>query len=135
MSGVAVITNRLLAYSALTAVVPASQIYPGIIPDGTPLPAIAVSLVDALPRNTVSMRESHGVSRDRVQVTVQAETYPAKDQILALVLRACPNQRGTINGFSVLSILPDGVGPDIDSINPNIFVKSRDFIVAWLEQR
>ena len=79
---------------------------------------------------------------DRVQVTVYVKAthetpagsgYSGVRSILALVLDACPHQRGVINGVTVDSILPDAEGPDFQDNAPTLYMGSRDFIVKWLE--
>jgi len=130
MSGVAVIRHLLANNAPLIAEVAAARIMAGELPLNIALPAISISQVSGVPRNTVSMTGSK-MHRDRVQVTVQTKTYPTKKTILALVLAACPNQYGTINSVSVLDILPDTEGPDLDDAEARIYTQSRDFIVRW----
>ena len=55
----------------------------------------------------------------------------APTPILALVLAACPNQRGTVNGVDVDSILPDIGGPDLADMATALYSGSRDFMVKW----
>lgn len=131
MSGVAVIRTLLAAYAPLTAVVPAAKIAAGDIPLNTVLPAITVSRISRERRNTVAMNEVKTLVTERVQATVNAKTYQSQDSILALIMRACPHQRGTIGGIDVDSILPDTAGPDFADDAGGIFTGSQDFIVRW----
>jgi hypothetical protein len=131
MSGVAVVRYLLANKASLIAVVPAVRIFGGTVPQGTPLPAIGVSQVSGLSRNTVSMLEPKRLVTDRVQVTVHTGAYDVQEQLLELVRLACPNQKGTVNGVDVVSILPDLVGPDLYDTPSGLYEKSRDFIVQW----
>jgi len=131
MSGAAVIWYLIKTNSAVLAVVPAARIKAGILPIDTVLPAIGASDVDGIPRLTVAMNEPNRMHTDRVQVTVEAKDYPAKKSLLALVLAACPNTHGAVNGIDVLDIRPDTLGPDLDDPATQIYTQSRDFIVRW----
>lgn len=140
MSGVAVIINLLLADAATLAATGADQIMAGDIPLGTTLPVLGVSLISGTPRNTLSMLEPGRLMTDRVQVTAlvklrgedpEGTGYPGMKALLALVLAACPNQRGTVGGILVDSILPDIEGPDFNYTAEGIVGGSRDFIVKW----
>jgi hypothetical protein len=135
MSGVIAIRALLANNANLLAVVPATKIMAGVIPIETVLPAIAVSHISTVERNTVSMADVGVMATERVQVTVQAKTYLDQKSILELVRKACPNTRGTVNGIAVDSILPELAGPDLrdDEVEPPLFIQSRDFIVKFVE--
>ena len=133
MSGVAIVRYLLSVNAPLIAVVPATRIAAGVLPLNTELPAIGVKEVDALQYLTVSMSSANRHMAGRVQVTVLAKTYPSKKQILALIRDALPISRGTVNGISCDSILPDLVGPDLDDPESIIFEQSQDFMVRWNE--
>ena len=120
--------------------VPAARIVVGELPLNTVLPAIDVSEVDSIPLNFIEPNQTPKMHTDRVQVRAQckgpqsatAGTGRAGLQaLLRLILAACPNQRGSINGVAVESIVPDTqmIHPydDIDLIHSG----SRDFIVRW----
>jgi hypothetical protein len=86
------------------------------------------------------MTEGNRMHTERVQVTVLVKGpegepagggYPTLRSILALVLAACPNQRGTINGVTVGAIIPDLEGPDLSDIATALYSGSRDFVVTW----
>ena len=140
MSGVAVIRSLLATNSGVLAVVPAARIQSGDLPLNTVMPAIAVTQVSGIPRLTVAMTEPNRLNTDRVQVSVlfkgpqgtpAGTGYPGVRALLVLVLAACPNQRGTINGVAVDSILPDIEGPDLTDVATALYSGSRDFIVKW----
>lgn len=133
MSGVAVIRHLLASHSPLTAEVPATRIMAGDLPLNTDLPAISVTQIDSMPRHTLAMTEGNPLHSDRVQVTVHVRTdeggYPELRSLLALVLAACPNTRGTVNGVACDSVLPDVEGPDLEDAATNLLTGSRDFLV------
>lgn len=140
MSGVAVIRHLLASASAVTNVIPATRITAGDLPINTTMPAIAITTIDSIPRLTVAMTEPNRLHVERVQVSVlfkgpsaspPGTGYPGVKALMPLVLAACPNQNGTINGVSVDSILPDVEGPDLQDDATGLVSQSRDFIVKW----
>lgn len=131
MSSTAIVRTLLAAAAGVTASVPVARIYLGVIPQGAAVPAIGIEKVSAVERLTVSMAESSRFRSDRVQVTVYAATYQAKDTILEAVRTALVGQRGTVATFDLDSILPDIEGPDFDDEAATIFERSRDFFVRW----
>lgn len=132
MSGVAIIWSLLSNSLAVTAVVPASKIMAGVIPIGTQLPAISISQISGVTRNTIGMNEAKVLATDRVQITVMAKTYVLQKQLLDLVRASCPNTRGNVNGFQCESIMNDVVGPDIFDGAELIYFQSVDLIVRYL---
>ena len=124
----------LLANNApITALVPAARIVYGELALNTVLPAIEVRQISGTPRNTLAMSETRTLHSDRVQVTCLAKTWAAKEALMALLLAACPNQRGTVNSVVVDSIIRDTEGPDLSDPATSIYAKSRDFMVRWTE--
>lgn len=139
MSGVAVLISLLKAATPVTNVIPAARIMGGDLPLNTVLPAIAVTLISGTPRNNVAMTGTKMYS-DRVQVsylfkgptgTPAGTGYVGVRGMAPLVLAACPNQRGTINGVAVLDILPDQEGPDLQDVPTALYSGSRDFLVRY----
>lgn len=142
MSGVAVIRWLLVNDAAITAIVPAARVIAGLLPINTVLPAIEVTQISGVPSNFIKTNEKPKVHTDRVQVSVlfkgpegtpAGAGYPGVKSLLALVLKACPSQRGLINGVLVDSIQPDTVGPDISDAVAAIYSQTRDFRVIWVE--
>jgi hypothetical protein len=138
MSGVAVIVGLLRANNAITAVVPAARILAGDLPLGTTMPAISVTQISSMPMNFIRPDSSARMHTDRVQVSVLCKEpqtgvagtgYPGLRSLMRLVLAACPNQRGTINGVVCDSIVPDLEGPDSFDDIDMVRQSSRDFIV------
>lgn len=129
MSGVAIVRYKLAQATALTAVVPATRIQAGVLPQNTTLPAISVTLVSGVTGLQVS--KPSGLRTDRVQITVDAASYPQVRTIFALCRAALPYTRGTVNGIACDSILPDIEGPDgFDDLLKTYF-QSQDYIVTW----
>lgn len=140
MSGVAVVWYLLKTNSPVLALVPAARIMAGTPPIDTVLPTIGVTQISSIQRLTLAMNESPKLHTDRVQVSVLVKSpdsspsglgYPGMRSLLRLCLAACPNQRGTINGVAVDSILPDIEGPDLPNDAAGILQGSRDLIVKW----
>lgn len=131
MSGVAIVTYLLAHASAVTAKVPANQITAGATPINTPLPAISVTQISSTQRNIVGMNAAKYLVTERVQVTVQAKSYPDQKAILALIRAALPESRGSINGFACDSIVPSSEGPDVYDYEALIYEQSVDFIVKF----
>lgn len=141
MSGVAVIRYLLANNAPIVAIIPAARIMAGDLPLNMPLPAISVTQVSSVPRNTLQTNESPKVHTDRVQVTwffngteaTPAGTgYPGLRAMGRLLLAACPSQRGTINGVAVQAIIPDVEGPDFAAPDEALLSSSRDFLVRWI---
>ena len=129
MSGVAIVRYKLANYANLTAAVPAARIQAGVLPQNTALPAISVTLVSGVTGLQIS--KPSGLRTDRVQITVDALTYPQVRQILALCRAALPYTRGTVNSIACDSILPDIEGPDgFDDLLKTYF-QSQDFMITW----
>lgn len=131
MSGVAIVRYKLSQYGALTAVVPAARIQAGVLPEGTALPLISVAQTSSTPLNQVA--QTSGLRTDRVQVTVEAASYPDVRTLLGLVRAALPYTRGTVNGIACDSIVPDIEGPDGFDNNLMSYFQSQDYIVTWSE--
>lgn len=142
MSGVAIVRSLLAGNAPLITVVPAARIMAGLLPQGIALPAIAVTSISSMRRNTVSMAEATTLVTERVQVALAVKDssreggdYPQLTTGMRLIRQACPNQHGTINGFLCDSILPDIEGPDLDGDEPGMMSRSQDLIVKWVESR
>lgn len=130
MSDVKAVLHLLANNSTLNAQVPASRIFAGVIPQGTDLPAIAVTHVSTLRPQMVNVASKLCVSR--VQVTVMAATYQTQKSVLALVRAALPRSRGSVNGVAVDSILIDTEGPDFTD-EAGLYMGSIDYRVTYTE--
>lgn len=141
MSGVAVIRALLAASTPVTNVIPAARIIAGDLPLNIVMPAIAVTQIDSIPHNFVNVNAANKMHSDRVQVSAlfkgpqgspAGTGYPGVKAMMKLVLAACPNQRGTVNGVAVDSISPDSEGPDLSDDATALYSCSRDFFVRWI---
>jgi hypothetical protein len=131
MSGVAIARYLLANNAAMIAAVPAARIFAGNVIGGV-YPAVAVTSITGVPRNTVAMTETSRMITERVQVTVYAGTYALQKQLLGLVRGALPNTHGTVNTvFNCDSILPDNEGPDIFDDVLVIYEQGQDFMVKF----
>lgn len=131
MSDVKVVRYLLANNAPLIAVVPAVKIMAGVIPQGTPMPAIAISHISGVWGSEISQQSKH--CKARVQVTVMAANYAQQKQLLRLVRAAVPRMRGTINGVSVESILREPEGPDLSNDDAGLYMQTQDFMVAFNE--
>jgi hypothetical protein len=130
MSSTAIVRYILANNAGLTAVVPSTAIAAGVVPINTDLPAISITQISSVPYNTVGAPGTFYT--DRVQVTVEAGTYPQAKQIIALIRAVFTTyQRGTVNGFKCDSVQPDTAGPDLEDTQAGIHSQSLDFIVKW----
>ena len=127
-----VIRSLLMAASGVTALV-SDRAYPHIIPQGATLPALAVEHISTVDLFTLDASAAYGLTQSRIQVTAIAKDYVTQKALLEEVRKACTYQRGTIAGVGVVSVLRDGVGPDIRDDDVGIFTQSVDFLVTYRE--
>ena len=141
MSGTSVIRHLLAQNAAVLTTIPATRIMAGVLPLNTALPALSITQVSSVPFNFIRTNTPKKMHTDRVQVTALYKNvagapagagYPGLKAMLKLVLKACPSQRGTVNGVVVDSITPANEGPDIYDPDAQIHSCSRDFIVKWI---
>lgn len=133
MSAVAVIVALLKAHAPLLASVDNANIMGGTLPQGTPLPAIAVTEVSLIERPHVQAHAPTTSVTARVQVTIVAASYPAQKQLLALARKACNYQSGLIAGVTVTSVMRSSNGPDFNDPEAGYFQQSVDFAVTYEE--
>ncbi len=132
MSDVKVTCHLLTNNAPLNAVVPAAKIYSGVIPLGTQAPAIGISHISTIRTHSISASGTE-LCRSRVQVTVQAATYPSQKAILKLVREALPNTRGTIASVDLDSLLHELDGPDWYDDASGLYAGSVDYMVIFNE--
>ena len=130
MSGISVISYLLANAAAVTGVVPVDSIKVGpVLPLGTSLPAIVVSQISSVPYNLININEANKVHTDRIQVTAISKSYAQLKALMVLILAACPNQAGSVNGVRVSYIKPAAEGPELFDQTTDAYQISRDFIV------
>lgn len=128
---VKVIRALLLGAGAVTARV-ADRIAAGDVDVDKGLPAIGLTEVVAVPIGAFDAQADTSIVTSRVQVTVVGKTYPDVVAIISLVRRACNFERGQIADTSVISVLRDTVGPDMEDVAGNS-IKTIDFKVTYHE--
>jgi hypothetical protein len=132
MSAIKVIRALLAADAALLALVPAERIVAGVLPQGTTLPALAITEVSRTDRNILHPG-SHGRSTARVQVTAITASYPAQKALLQAVRHACRDKIGTVAGVPGVAVLLDGTGPDLNDSDTGFYMQTQDFMVGYTE--
>lgn len=130
MSATVVLLAEVNSHASIA--VPYGRVYLGLLPEKTRLPAITITSISGAPRNTVSMLEPNRVVRERVQVTVYAKTYKELDELMRTITQSIKNKRGEIAGMQVQSIIPAGIGPDLEGVNPTMLARSADYFVTYL---
>ena len=137
MSGMLPILYLLSHNTALQMLVNATKIVPGDLPLQMAPPAINVEQIDGNPHNSIALIEPNKTWRDRIQVSAHVylppsgQGYPGLNSIMNAIVAACPNQRGTVNGVSVQSIIVDTRGPFLPVQETSRVSQSQDFIVWW----
>lgn len=128
---VKVIRALLLGAEAVTARV-ADRIAAGDVAVDKGLPAIGLTEVVTVPVGAFDAHAEYSIVTSRVQVTVVGKPYPDVVAIINLARRACNYGRGEIAGTSVISVLRDTVGPDMEDVAGNS-IKTIDFKVTYHE--
>ena len=123
-----VIAALLKSDAALLAQIPAERMYPGDIPQGASFPALAYTNVSG--NDALALRGNVLLETGRVQITVAASSYSAKERLIGLVRGACDNKRGLIAGITVRNVRSGGIGPDLDNKDAGIFGRTIDFLVT-----
>lgn len=133
MSGIVIAIALAKADATLVNAVPIANMYPGDVPLGKPLPALGFTQVSASERNTLSGNEAKQMCWARIRVRTNAASYTAALDINTLVRKALRNKRGTIAGFEGVSVVPDIDGPDMEVPGPSVHLRTKDFMVWFLE--
>lgn len=132
MSGVLIVGELMRAFQPLTAEVPVAQIKAWKVPQGTPLPSVVLTRVSRAARQLLA-EEAFRLVTERVQGTAHAASGLQREAILKLMRRACADKRGTIAGFTNVSVLLAGGGPDFMDDAASIFMGSEDLRVSFNE--
>lgn len=132
MSAIKVIRALLAADAAVLALVPATRIVAGVLPQGTALPALAITEVSRTDRNILHPG-STARSTARVQVTAIAASYATQKTLLQAVRHACRDKIGTVAGVPGVAVLLDGTGPDFNDSDTAFFMQTQDFMVGYTE--
>ena len=133
MSGVKVIRALLVADTALLAVVPAARVIAGVLPQGTALPAVALTEVSTAEVSRIDAQAVYALVECCVQITIFVADYPQQKQLLDLVRKACNYKRGTVAGVVVSSVRRESNGPDFNDPAAGFYMQSIDFKVIYHE--
>ena len=134
MSGVAIVRALLAQHAPLLTLAPGIKVFAGIAPQGTALPTITVTEVSSNEQVTTARNLTTKMTRERVQVTVlTADNYPLLKNLIKAAALGAGTHRGTVAGFRVNAVMPDGVGPEIPPASDRILEQSRDFMVTFTE--
>ncbi len=128
-SGGDIVGWLMRADPVLAAMVPPDRMKLGALPENVPLPALLIRRVSSNERQTL-IRGAFVRTTDRIAVTVRAATYRDQRLIIKAVSRACAGRTGNIAGALRVSILTDGLGPDVDGPG-NSFEQTQDFRVSY----
>lgn len=130
MNGVAAVWQLLTGDAPLLALVPASRIMAGVLPQGSALPAIAITPVSSVDMQTHDEPGERFVT-DRVQVTVMAATFPSLQAVLRAVKRAGDAKRPSVPGIDGAVCRTDGQGPWFMDEAASIHMMTQDFRVSY----
>lgn len=132
MSAEQIMHTVLTAATAVTAVVGA-RIYPGELPQGTAMPALGISHISTVQVPRIDASAPQTLVQSRIEVTVLSKDYVALKDLVNKVRAAGNYQRGTIDGFSVVSMTRETIGPDMRDSDLTLFTQTVDFVVVWFE--
>lgn len=130
MNGVVAIVQLMKADAAVIALVPEARIMAGVLPLGSALPSIAVAPVSGMDMQTHDDPGLRFVT-DRVQVTVQAATYPEMEAVLHAVKAAGDAVRPTVAGISNVVVRTADQGPWFMNEAASIHIRTQDFKVSY----
>ncbi|MEG3089502.1 hypothetical protein [Sphingomonas sp. PB4P5] len=137
MSGVTIIGELLRANAPIAAfladrdppVLAADQIKAGRLPDGVALPAFLIRTVSVVERQFLK-RTGMVHTVERVSVAVRAASYRDQRKAIRLSRPACAGKVGAIAGFTNVSILTAGTGPDVTGPGDS-YEQTQDFRVSF----
>jgi len=130
MNGTAAVLALLTNNDALTALLPAGRIMAGVLPQGTALPAIAVTPVSSTDLQFVPA-DAERFTTERVQVTVMAATFPSLQEVLAAARASGDAKAPIVAGISNVVVRSDGQGPWFMSEDAAIHIGTQDFRVSF----
>lgn len=103
------IFNALLGTAGVTALV-GQRIYPVELPQGGALPAIAIDAEPDVPLPTIDAAAGYNLRQVQVVVHLVAKTAATLAALQTAVETACNFQRGTVAGYSVVTVAAGTVG-------------------------
>lgn len=133
MSAVAIIRALMVAHTPVTVLVPAARVFAGPAPQGVAMPAITLTEVSGAEQDTVSRDRPKSLMRNRVQVTILANSYAQMKTLMLATKLGAGTHTGMIGAYQVNSVVPAGIGPEIPTEDSGIYEQSRDFMVTFQE--
>lgn len=134
MSAEAILTALLLPDAAVTAIVGDSVCH-GTLPERLGPPALVLRLVSDVPQHDVALSQAQVLMAARVQVDciTEASAFAQRVALRLAVERACHGQRGTVAGFSGVTVRFLNQGPDLPHERAGLAACSVDFRVTYLQ--
>lgn len=129
VDGATIMGAVLCAYVPLLKLVAVENIKGGRLPEGQPLPAILVRTVSSVDAKRLR-REATRRCIDRVSVAVRAASWAEQRAIIQAVRDAGADRVGQLGGGTNVSILLNGLGPDVDGPG-NSYEQTQDFRVSY----
>lgn len=126
------IVSLLGAAGPVTALV-GTRIYPLQVPQDAVLPALVFETISDTPLDRLDAAAAYNLVQARISVSVVASHYADVKAVLSAVRAACRYQRGLLGGVQVVSVLPDGTGPDLRDPDMALYSQSVDFLVTHHE--
>lgn len=130
MPGIIAVRYLLANNATLIAVVAAAKIKMEEGTQGIDPPLIELIDISRRRLQPVAQTATY-LYTSRIQVNVLASTSAQRRSVLAMVLAALPQTRGTVNGVNVDSILYESHGPQFKT-DTGIFVGSIDYFVKFI---
>ncbi|MGR6329212.1 hypothetical protein ACU5AX_09110 [Sphingomonas sp. XXL09] len=129
MTGADIVGALLRDYAALVEEVPIERIKGGRLPANIALPALLVRTISSAERQRLRRGDTTRTN-DRVSVTVRASSWDEQIRILDLVVEACADRTGSIEGATNYAVLTAGRGPDMDGPGDS-FEQAQDFRASF----
>lgn len=129
IDGATIIGAMLCAYPPLLKLVAVANVKGGRLPEGQPLPAILVRTVSSVDSKRLR-REATRRCIDRVSVAVRAASWAEQRAIIKAVREAGADRVGQIGGGLNVSIMLNGLGPDVDGPG-GTYEQTQDFRVTY----
>ena len=121
--------NLLTAASGLSALV-GTRIYLDTRPEADPLPGVVYEIISDKQDNA-RIGEQEMVTA-RIQVTSFGQIAEDAVNVREQVRLAIHNKSGTIGGYTLLTSIESGAGPDSYDQLVNIYAKPMDFMLHYL---
>lgn len=129
MTGADIVGALLRGYPPLVDIVPIERIKGGRLPIDTPLPALLVRTISSNERQRLRRGKSVRTV-DRVSVTVRATSWDEQLTIIDLVVDACADRIGSMDGAANYAVLTASRGPDLDGPGDS-YEQAQDFRASF----